>query len=203
MDEFVCPGCPAHLTQRQLLMTSVVTEICPHCRSVVRQGDAFRYENVQARTMEDVSGIDSWLADECQQLQQTCEPIRDGEASGEYRWRITGNLLSGCPEKWSIEAIYTTRAPDILAVRIVAVEPLLLADNLLQSFRQVFQDHGLQPHGSRNQSEGITGSGQETRWGVQQHLCIGPLSKGLLRPVVVRLLTAMRDAMTTRGRQQS
>ena len=46
MDEFVCPGCSAHLTQRQLLMTSVVTETCPCCRSVVRQGDAFRYENV-------------------------------------------------------------------------------------------------------------------------------------------------------------
>jgi Zn-finger nucleic acid-binding protein len=201
MDELVCPGCSANLSQRELLMNSVVTESCPRCRTVVRQGDAFRYENVQARTTEDVSGVDHWLFVECQQLHQTYEQIRGRESSGEYRWRIVGDLLAGCPDNWILEVVHTTSAPGIVAILITAVEQSLLPDGLLQSFRSVFYDHGLQPHGSRTPSFDIAGSSQETRWGVQQHLSIGPFAQGLLRPVVVRLLGAMRDAMTTRQRQ--
>ncbi len=201
MDEMVCPGCSATLSQRQLVTSSVVIESCPHCRAIVEQGDAFRYENVEARTTEDVSGIDTWLAAECEQLRQTCEQIRDRESAGEYRWRITGDLLTGCPDNWYLEAVHTTSTPGILAAQIVAVEQVLLPDRLLQSFGQVFHDHGLQPHASQKSSVGIGGLNQVTKWGVQQHLCISPVAQGLLRPVVVRLLAAMRDAMVTRQRQ--
>ena len=200
MDEFVCPECSATLGQRQLVMNSFVTESCPHCRAIVRQGDAFRYENVQARTTEDVSGVDNWLAEECEQLRQSCEQIRDREGSGEFRWRVVGDLLAGYPNNWSLEVVHTTTTPGILAVQIAAVESVLLPDGLLLSLRQVYHDHGLQPHGSRERSLGIAASGHETRWGVQQHLCIGPLAPGLLRPITIRLLTAMRDALVTRQR---
>lgn len=199
MDEFVCPGCTAHLTQRQLRMTSVVTESCPHCGTVVRQGDAFRWENVEARTAEDVDAVGSWLSEECQQLRQNVQAIRDREASGEYVWRVMGDLLSGCPENWVIEVTYSTRAPGIIAVQIMAAEAELLDDGLLRSFIGVFLDHALQPHGSRQQSSGIAGSQQVTQWGARQYLGTDPLAQGLLRPVVIRLVTAMRDAITTRG----
>ena len=203
MDEFVCPGCSATLSQRQLLLNSVVTESCPHCRAVVRQGDAFRYENVQARTTEDVSGIDTWLAEECEQLRQICEQVRDREGSGEYRWRITGQLLASCPDNWSLEVLHTTSTPGVAVVQLAAVEQVLLPDRLLMGLRQVFHEHGLQPHGSRNQSVGMAGSNQETRWGVQQHLGIAPLAPGLLQPVAKRLIAAMRDGLVTRQRQAS
>src|SRR5438552_18548918 len=103
MDEFVCPRCTAKLSQRQLRMTSVVTESCPHCGSMVRQGEAFRWENVEARTADDVDAVASWLSDECQQLRQSHQAIREREKSGEYLWRVRGDLLSGCPDNWVIE----------------------------------------------------------------------------------------------------
>jgi hypothetical protein len=151
---------------------------------------------------QDVSSIDNWLANECEQLRQVYQNIRDGESRGEYRWQITGNLLAGCPENWSLEILHNTRAPDIAIVRVIAAEPVLMADQEFDVLRQIFQDHGLQPHGCRNRSFGIQGSQQESQWGAQQYLSIGPMSDGLLRPVVVRLLNAMRDAMTSRNRRE-
>jgi hypothetical protein len=199
MEEFNCPGCSAHLTERQLVTTSVVTDSCPRCRTLIRQRDGFHCENVDLRVTQDVSSIDNWLANECRQLGQTVESVREQEERGEYLWRITGNLLSECPDNWNLEVRHNTRAPDIALVRVMAAEPTLFSDREFDMLRRVFHDHGVQPHGARHQSCGISGSQQESQWGAQQYLSIGPMCDGLLRPVVVRLLDAMRDALTNRA----
>jgi hypothetical protein len=169
---------------------------------MIRQRDGFHFENVDLRVTQDVSSVDNWLASECQQLRQSYETSRNREGHGEYLWRITGNLLADCPDNWILEVLHNTRNPDIVVVRVVAVESTHFTDQESDMLRRVFHDHGLQPHGSRRTSTGIAGSSFETRWGAQQYLSIGPMCDGLLRPVVVRLLNAMRDAVTNRAHQQ-
>lgn len=196
-DEIVCPGCATRLSRRQLLSTSNVIESCPKCGDVVRKSDGFSGENVAAITAEDVSAIETWLAEESEALKLECRANREKEGSGHYRWQVTGSLLADCPPNWVIEIIHTTRTPGILKVRLTASEQRLLPDGLTRSLIGVFRDHGLQPHGERTQSSGISGSRQETRWGAQQYLNTNSLSQGLMRPVVLRLIGAMRDAKTT------
>jgi hypothetical protein len=170
---------------------------------MIRQTTRSRYSDSDARTAEDVSTIDGWLASEGGRMHLQVQHAREEEASGKYRWLIGGGPLVGCPDNWSLEVIYATRSPNVLAVLVVVTEPLFLPDDLLHSFRPIFHDHGLQPHASRDQHMSGAGSTAETRWGAQQGLQVGPLSEGLLGPVVGRLLAAVRDAMTTRARQRS
>jgi hypothetical protein len=148
-DEFDCPGCSAHLTARQLRMTSVVTETCPRCGTIIRQGDAFRYENTEAIIAEDVDAIDTWLTAERQGMHFEYQQLRDREAQGEYLWRAIGAPLAGCPDNWAIEVFYTTKSPGIVAVRITATEEEYLDDDITAPLLGVFRGHGLQPHGSR------------------------------------------------------
>jgi hypothetical protein len=199
-DEFDCPGCSAHLTKRQLRMTSTVKESCPRCGITLNEGDAFHYENTDAIIAEDVDGIATWLASEKPVLGFDYEQIRDREAQGEYRWQATGAPLAGCPDNWVIEVFYTSRSPGTMAVRVTAVEPEEMDDEIFQPLIPVWHDHGLQAHGNRTSGIGLSGSHVETRWGGQQYLNTQFLAVGLLKPVLKRLLGAMRDALTMRNR---
>lgn len=196
-DEIICPGCAARLSLRQLLTTSNVIESCPKCGDVVRKSDGFSGENVAAITAEDVSAIELWLSEESEALKLECEPNREKEGYGQYRWQVSGSLLADCPPNWVIAVIHTTRTPGILKVRLTASEQRLVPDGLTPTLIAVFRDHGLQPHGERTQSSGISGSRQETRWGAQQYLNTNSLTQGLMRPVALRLISAMWDAKTT------
>jgi hypothetical protein len=198
-DEFDCPGCAAHLTERQLRMTSVVKETCPRCGTIIRQGNAFRYGNTEAIIAEDVDAIDIWLTAEKQGLRFEYQQLRDREAQGEYLWRATGAPLAGCPDNWGIEVFYATKSPGIMAVRVTATEAQYLDDDVTGPLMGVFRGHGLQPHGTRGSGAGLAGPHEVTRWGGQQYLNTDTLGAGLLQPVLNRLITAMRDALAMRN----
>lgn len=197
-DEFVCSGCSATLSWRQLTTKSITTESCPHCQEMIRQGETFRYKDAEACQIRDISGIDGWLENECKHLHQTLLPDRSREADGQYRWQVTGSLMEGCPPNWVLEVVYATGIPEVVGVQVTSVETSVFADEVMGRVREVMHDHGLQPHGSRSTGFGVAGTSVQTRWGAQQLLRIAPTTEGLLRPVVQRLLVAMRDAETTR-----
>jgi transcriptional regulator with XRE-family HTH domain len=200
-EQFDCPKCAAHLTERQLHTTTFVREACPKCGEVIRQGDAFRYENTEAIIAEDVSAIDAWLAAERLVLQFDCAHLRERESLGEYRWRMTGGPLAGSPGNWHLEAFYQTRSPRTFALRVVATEPAYLADDVILPLAAVHRKHGLQPHGERANNVDLSGHTTTTTWGCFQLLGTGPLAPGLLRPVLDRLLAAMREALTVRDQR--
>jgi hypothetical protein len=184
-------------------MTSVVKETCPRCGTIIREGDSFRYENTDKIVAEDVDAIDTWLVAEKPGLGFEYQQIRDREAQGEYLWQAEGAPLAGSPDNWRIEVFYTTKSPGIMAVRVTATEAAYLDDDVTRPLMGVFLGHGLQPHGSRSSGAGLGGQHEVTHWGGQQYLNTNTLAAGLLRPVLGRLLTAMRDALALRNQNRA
>jgi hypothetical protein len=182
-------------------MTSVVRETCPRCGTLVREGEAFRYEDTEAIIAEDVATIDSWLTREQTGLGFDYEQIRDREAQGEYLWRATGSPLAGCPANWAIEVSYATKSPGVTAARVVCTEPESLDVETIRRVTSVFCPDGLQPYGTRKSGSRVEGDHAETRWGGEQYLNTSTLEPGLLDCVLKRLVAAMWDALSNRNQQ--
>jgi hypothetical protein len=201
MSELFCPGCSAELDERQLSMTYVVTEKCPRCRTVVRHGDGFRYSNPDAIAADDIESISTWLAAEAKEHPMQVEQIRDDESMGDFRWRVGGLMLKGCPENWGIEALYTKNCPNVFSVKLTVTEPLRMGEEESAVLIGVLKDHALQFHSAQSSRTAMGVCTHETRWGPQQHLNTKSrtLPTGILMPMVTRLVAAMRDAMATRG----
>jgi len=201
-EEFVCAGCLATVTRRQFVSNSLIVDSCPHCQAMIRQTDCFHSGTLENTTESNVTSVDDWLSSECEENRMISEPIRDREAEGEYLWRLTGTPLKGCPDNWILAAIYQVGTANTVQLRITVVEPMRAPDAVMASLVAVYNDHGLQPHGSRSHNISFEGepSLSETRWGAMQCLSVPVLRQGLFRAVSRRLINATRDAKTMRDR---
>lgn len=202
MDEqVICPSCSTGLALRQLRSKTVTVESCPKCGAQVRVADSFRFENVELRIMGDIDSIVQWLEAERNALNFELEQDRNEESKGIFCWRLSGCL----PEKeiagWTVEVVHNTQKPNILEVKLTVVEQQILREETLSLWTTIFKDHALQPHGSTRSSSDIWGKAvSETKWGPLQYLSTMWLRQGLLRPVLNRLVAAVKDAETTRQR---
>ena len=111
-------------------------------------------------------------------------------------------MMVGCPNNSSLEAIYNSRTPHAFALKLTVTERRLLGEEEASLLVSVLKDHGLQPHANNHSGTTMGVYREETQWGVQQHLNTNTLPQGLLKPVVTRLIAAMKDATTTHGKQK-
>ena len=202
-DQFTCPECSNKFSEREFRTTieTKVKECCPKCGAIIREGGGTSLNDANATTTEDISSISAWLSEEGKSNGLLATQIRDKEGLGQFKWTISNGLSPGCPENWEAELIYETSSPRKLSVRITTTEAGLVDARLKQITLDVFGDHALQPHAENIHCGGSAGPEQKMKWGPEVCLKTFPLSAGLLRPVLARLTSAMRDAITTRDRK--
>src|SRR5262249_37009279 len=151
--------------------------------------EGFSYTNTAAITADDLAGIGAWLEEECRRLGWDCQPLRDREDMGDYKWQLAGKVLAGCPENWRVEVLYQARAAGIVMVFAYAIRGGATSEKETQRVLDLAQRHALQAYG--RQSGGS--AGLRSSVGVRQYLATLPLPAGLLESVVTRLLAAMRE----------
>ena len=210
MEEPYCPRCETPVPRRRLVSVTETRESCPDCLFVLRRHhDAARGAGAAAQAAEDVPAVEAWLAGECESPGRSFEAVRGGESSGRHLWRVAGDLLAGRADNFALEVAHDARVPGLAAVRAVVEERGRLDDATLRGFADVFLDHAAQLHEERRLETGDPACGPtltaapagwaaRTRWGAVQYLDIAQLRPGALRPVAVRLLAAVSDALVSR-----
>jgi hypothetical protein len=179
-----------------------VRETCPRCGELIQEQTEERWTDANAKSIEDVSAVSAWLSGESKELHFTTQEVRDKEWQGRVIWALSGGLPAGCPENCGAEVVYEADSPRIVSVRLTNIEPGQINAKSTNVLSRVFRDHGLQPYGENISLSGIAGSELKSKWGPELYLNTYTLPPGLLRHVLARLSSAMRDATTMRERKQ-
>ena len=186
MNEFYCPTCTASLDERQLLSSSVTTDRCPKCSSVIRQSNKSIGTDLVAVIAGDIAAIDEWIdgyaADTTQLVRK--RPIENGT---EWRWAI------GTPHAFACECYYDQKRTGFAQIRMVTKDHSEIVWKRQNDLAEMAAKCGLQPFGSR-QSMVLDGA-TEAVWGIVQYVNVNTLSTSLLKAAAKRLDEAMRFAV--------
>src|SRR5437016_1645702 len=119
-DELVCPNCHVGLDERQLVTNTWSVESCPYCRAMVRRHEGFRWQRRDALVLADVAAVEAWLAATAHARGLTVTRKSDREEKGEYRWEVTGLVISGIPLPWICTAMYMADSPGVCELRLTS-----------------------------------------------------------------------------------
>lgn len=189
--ELICPTCHVSLDERELVTNTWTSQSCPHCRSLIRKEEKFRWMDLEAVVRQDRAAIEEWLTAVVngKPMGWSRQPSEDHLARDV--WEVVGVELAGRPP-WTCTIEYTSEVPGVFEMRLTTTDhgDVILGDPEL--LRAACTEQGVQPHAVHSSGADIWGGQRdEVRWGARQFLAAAQLTERLFWAVLGRLQHAM------------